>query len=374
MRLQVFALLLHLLRLPSAAAAAAASCPAGSEVHPLNASVCSPVVLVPSVAQRGYPAGNLKVGNCAEVGSVYNQWVCTLSGAAYGNGDHHVKVSSTFGTWSRDVRLVFDGFSNAGGYMGSWADRTYPGPAFMHPSVAALSSHYHLAGVPDYVGEWLVVMLPVHVVSGISQVRITDGSAADYRVYGRSSLSGTSWNMLLDVVGATYSSANRSHVSPAVQMSGAFDVFGIVVRRCINDSLSMRQLSFVEGGQSPGVCNPGTFEYNATHCMLCAPGTFLNATGYSTNAAACVACPAGTYAYSHGSWMCTGCPAGTYSSAVGATGPGTCVECPAGTYSGASPGGNAACLACEVPGFVNLAARKERQGRGSTECVLVPEL
>lgn len=350
----------------SLAAPCDAALPAGFEPYPTNTSLCSPVVPMPlMVQQRGFPSASLQQHTCAEIGSIDNQWVCTLpaTAASYGTGDYHLKVSSTFGTWSRDVRFVFDGQSGANSFMGSWADRTYSEKKFTHPG----SAHHRLTGISDYAGEWLVLMLPVHVAE-MSHIRIADGTAADYRLYARSSASNEGWRMILDVVGATYSNASgatKVHVSPAVQSAGPFDMFGLVVKRCTTDSLSMRELSFIEGASTAGQCNAGTFELNATHCMLCLPGTF-------SNASSCDACPAGTYAHSHGSWMCTPCPAGTYSAEVGASGDATCAECPAGTYSPAE--GHAACLPCEVPGFVNLAASKDKQGKGSTKCVLVPAL
>jgi hypothetical protein len=106
------------------------------------------------------------------------------------------------------------------------------------------------------------------------------------------------------------------------------------------------------------LCAPGKFSpYWGSLCVACEVGRYSPAAG----AAACAACPAGTYnrfpgmesvtqclPCAPGSWSatnsstCSACPAGTFSGASGAAG--ACERCPAGTASSAS---SAACSTCE---------------------------
>lgn len=361
------AALLALLALHASTSSAQQSCPngAGWEAMPLNASLCSPVVALPSISSRPHPAGNLHGSGWTEIKA--NFWKTTLSGTSYGAGNHYVRTSSNYGTWAADVRIIFDGNSALGSYTGMWADRTYSGLNFTHGGPAGT----HLPNQPGYDGEWVVIMLPASV-SGLSQVNLFGSTANDYRVYGRNAPD-AAWTMLVDVRGALYDNvALNNHVSPAFQVSGTFNTLGFVARSCNGDSLAMRELSFVQGGPTPGSCNPGTFAFNASHCMLCLPGTFSNATG-AADGSACDDCPAGSYAYAYGSWKCTPCPAGSHSTTVGSSDPATCKRCPPDTYS---PGrGYADCLPCAAPGFFNEAANtKTPDGSGSTECRLVPVL
>lgn len=116
---------------------------------------------------------------------------------------------------------------------------------------------------------------------------------------------------------------------------------------------------------------------NASACIPCEPGTFLNATG-GTAALRCDACPGGQHAPSRGATSCLNNPEGAYSTAdrisYVACSPGTylnktlqsCPACAAGTISAASaiactscPAGNIAaanfstCTPCTVGTFLN---------------------
>ena len=81
---------------------------------------------------------------------------------------------------------------------------------------------------------------------------------------------------------------------------------------------------------APASCLPGTFasiEDGAVRCIACSAGTYA----YTPGAAACKLCPPGRMAPHLGSTACRTCQPGTYSSADGKA----CVACPAGEISAA---------------------------------------
>ena len=72
---------------------------------------------------------------------------------------------------------------------------------------------------------------------------------------------------------------------------------------------------------SPGAYKTGTSDGSGNGCILCSPGTFMNATG----ATACQVCPVGFYMDMPGSPFCWECPMGALMRVTGATNNSVCV-------------------------------------------------
>ena len=106
------------------------------------------------------------------------------------------------------------------------------------------------------------------------------------------------------------------------------------------------------------ICASGTFSIgDALSCTPC-PLNYNSPPG-STSAAACLPCPAGTYA---SGGLCVSCQAGSYSTTVGATSSATCLACPVGTSSVA---GASTCSIC-ASGY---AGTPTNPGGGSAGCI-----
>ena len=147
---------------------------------------------------------------------------------------------------------------------------------------------------------------------------------------------------------AGQSSANSCTPAPSgtfVNMTGATSYFGTP---CAAGSVGPVGQS-TAAAATCALCAPGLYTATAglgPTCSgtLCAAGTFA-APGASA-AVTCSPCAAGSYTSSTGQSSCLPCGGGLYQPSPGQT---SCRQCGAGNYSLAGvPGGNAACLPCEV--------------------------
>ena len=279
-----------------------------------------------------------------------------------------MSFSTVTGLWYFDQAMIFNKIINS--YWSQWWDNQY--------SLSSGSYVYSKSNflVSDYKGDWLILQMPAKIVLG--RIRVYAWTALDYRIYGRNSDNlAAGWTMLLDMKNVVYN--GLEHYSPALTSTTAYNTFGITVSRSSGPTLGMQELWFQEAYFSP-FCNPGTFDFNTSHCIHCQPGWASPVSG-ATNVSVCQMCQPGTFATS-GSSTCASCPPGSYSTAalsstcthclagkfsttMFATDASVCTNCPRGTYTQVS--GSTLCTNCTLGTYSDLLGSVS-----NATCVLCP--
>ena len=235
-------------------------------------------------------------------------------------------------------------------------------------------------------GDWITLKSPnkfalayMHIYA---RTCCRNRAPLDYRVYG-SNNDGASWDLVLDVTGATYGSTSFVHVSPRATLPALeYNMYGLVVSKIVEAGtlrgsvtalngqtdtmlqMNIVQLQLYTAADDPPTqctsCPAGlTSTAGSASCSACPAGTFSQPSMGST----CSPCPAGTWSGTAGTAACTYCPLGTFLNTTGAISDTACMQCPPGTFGNAT--GLTRCFACSSGRYAASA--------GATSCSLCPK-